>query len=142
MQLAIVYNYIPLMIFPIWVALDRVELHLREASKDLGAGRLRTLLQVTLPLAAPGIVAGSSSCSSRCRATTSRRAARRREGEHARRRGVRRSTSRQQDPASGSALAVSLIIAILVVLGVGAAVVWFFRRLLRANRAVRPVVPA
>ena len=32
-QIGVVYNYLPLMIFPLWVALDRVELHLREASQ-------------------------------------------------------------------------------------------------------------
>jgi spermidine/putrescine transport system permease protein len=57
-QLGVVYNYLPLMIFPLFVALDRLDPALREASKDLGAGRLRTFAQVTLPLAAPGIVAG------------------------------------------------------------------------------------
>jgi spermidine/putrescine transport system permease protein len=57
-QLAIVYNYIGFMILPLYVALDRIEGPLREASKDLGAGRIRTFLQVTFPLASPGIVAG------------------------------------------------------------------------------------
>ena len=57
-QLGVVYNYLPLMIFPLFVALDRLDPALREASKDLGANRVRTFFQVTLPLAAPGIVAG------------------------------------------------------------------------------------
>ena len=57
-QLGVVYNYLPLMILPLFVALDRLEPALREASKDLGAGRLKTLRQVTIPLAMPGIVAG------------------------------------------------------------------------------------
>jgi spermidine/putrescine transport system permease protein len=57
-QLGVVYNYLPLMIFPVFVALDRLDPALREASKDLGAGRVRTFFQVTLPLAAPGVVAG------------------------------------------------------------------------------------
>ena len=38
-QLGVVYNYLPLMIFPLFVALDRLDPALREASKDLGAGR-------------------------------------------------------------------------------------------------------
>ena len=58
MQLGVVYNYLPLMIFPLFVALDRLDPALREASKDLGASRWKTFRQVTLPLAAPGIVAG------------------------------------------------------------------------------------
>jgi spermidine/putrescine transport system permease protein len=57
-QIGVVYNYLPLMIFPLFVALDRLDPALREASKDLFAGRLRTFIQITLPLAAPGIVAG------------------------------------------------------------------------------------
>jgi spermidine/putrescine transport system permease protein len=57
--LAVVYNYLPLMIFPLFVSLDRIEPALREASKDLGAGRLTTFLSVTLPLAAPGLSAGA-----------------------------------------------------------------------------------
>jgi len=57
-QLGIVYNYLPLMVFPLFVALDRLDPALREASKDLGAGRVKTFFSVTLPLAMPGIVAG------------------------------------------------------------------------------------
>lgn len=57
-QLGVVYNYLPLMIFPLFVALDRLDPALREASKDLGANRWKTFRQVTLPLASPGIVAG------------------------------------------------------------------------------------
>ena len=57
-QIGVVYNYLPLMIFPLFVALDRLDPVLREASKDLFASRLKTFFQVTLPLAAPGIIAG------------------------------------------------------------------------------------
>jgi spermidine/putrescine transport system permease protein len=57
-QLGVLYNYLPLMVFPLFVALDRLDPALREASKDLGANRTRTFLKVTLPLAGPGIVAG------------------------------------------------------------------------------------
>jgi spermidine/putrescine transport system permease protein len=57
-QLGIVYNYLPLMIFPLFVALERLDPALREASKDLGASRVKTFFSVTLPLAMPGIVAG------------------------------------------------------------------------------------
>ena len=56
--LAIVYNYVGFMVLPMFVALDRIEHGLREASKDLGAGRISTFCSVTLPLAGPGIVAG------------------------------------------------------------------------------------
>ena len=57
-QIAIVYNYLGFMILPLFVALDRIDHHMREASKDLGANRIRTFAQVTLPLAGPGIAAG------------------------------------------------------------------------------------
>ena len=56
--LGVVYNYLPLMILPLFVAFDRVSGPLREASKDLGAGSITTFLRVTVPLARPGIVAG------------------------------------------------------------------------------------
>lgn len=58
-QLGVVYNYLPLMILPVFVALDRLDPAMREASKDLGANRLKTFRQVTVPLAIPGIVAGA-----------------------------------------------------------------------------------
>ena len=57
-QLGVVYNYLALMIMPLFVTLDRLDPAMREASKDLGASRWKTFRQVTLPLAAPGIVAG------------------------------------------------------------------------------------
>jgi spermidine/putrescine transport system permease protein len=58
-QLGIIYNYLPVAILPIFVALDRIDPELRRASMDLGAGRIATFLQITLPLAAPGIVAAA-----------------------------------------------------------------------------------
>ena len=57
-QIGVVYNYLPLMIMPLYVALERSEASMREASLDLGAGRLRTFVEVTIPLALPGIAAG------------------------------------------------------------------------------------
>jgi spermidine/putrescine transport system permease protein len=56
--IGIVYNYLPLMVFPLYVALERLDRRLVEASKDLGAGRLKTFWQVTLPLTLPGVVTG------------------------------------------------------------------------------------
>jgi spermidine/putrescine transport system permease protein len=57
--MGIVYNYLPLMVFPLYVSLERLDKRLLEASKDLGADRVRTFLQVTLPLTAPGLVSGA-----------------------------------------------------------------------------------
>ncbi len=56
--IGVVYNYLPLMILPLFVAFDRVGPALREASKDLGAGKWSTFFRVTLPLSQPGIIAG------------------------------------------------------------------------------------
>jgi spermidine/putrescine transport system permease protein len=57
-QLGVVYNYLALMILPVYVAFDRIDPALREASRDLGASRWRTFTRISLPLAAPGVAAG------------------------------------------------------------------------------------
>src|SRR3954452_6595822 len=57
--LGLVYGYLPLMIFPLYVTLERMDRTLVEASKDLGAGRWATFRQITLPIALPGLVTGS-----------------------------------------------------------------------------------
>jgi spermidine/putrescine transport system permease protein len=57
--LGIVYNYLPLMIFPLYVTLERLDRTLVEASKDLGAGRWATFRQITLPIIWPGLITGS-----------------------------------------------------------------------------------
>jgi spermidine/putrescine transport system permease protein len=56
--IGIVYGYLPLMVFPIFVSLERLDKRLLEASDDLGASPLRTFLQVTLPMSLPGVVTG------------------------------------------------------------------------------------
>ena len=56
--MGIVYNYLPLMIFPLYVSLERLDKRLLEAAKDLGAGRLKTFWRVTVPLTMPGILTG------------------------------------------------------------------------------------
>jgi spermidine/putrescine transport system permease protein len=57
--LGLVYGYLPLMVFPLYVTLERMDRALVEASKDLGAGRWATFRQVTLPIALPGLITGS-----------------------------------------------------------------------------------
>ncbi|BBZ29297.1 ABC transporter permease [Mycolicibacterium madagascariense] len=57
-QLGVVYNYLPLMILPLYVALERLDPRLLEASRDLGGTAWSTLCHVTIPLARPGITAG------------------------------------------------------------------------------------
>jgi spermidine/putrescine transport system permease protein len=54
----IVYGYLPLMVFPIYVALERLDKRLLEASSDLGSPPWRSFLQVTLPLSMPGVATG------------------------------------------------------------------------------------
>jgi spermidine/putrescine transport system permease protein len=56
--MGIVYNYLPLMVFPLYVSLERLDKRLLEAAKDLGAGRLRAFRRVTVPLTMPGILTG------------------------------------------------------------------------------------
>jgi putative spermidine/putrescine transport system permease protein len=57
--LVFVYVWLPYMILPMQASLERVPTSMLEASADLGASGLRTLWSVTLPLALPGIIAGS-----------------------------------------------------------------------------------
>jgi|TARA_B110000261_G_scaffold28905_1_gene32636 spermidine/putrescine transport system permease protein len=56
--IGIVYGYLPLMVFPIFVSLEKLDRRLLEASNDLGASPLKTFWQVTLPLSMPGIATG------------------------------------------------------------------------------------
>jgi spermidine/putrescine transport system permease protein len=56
--LGIVYAYLPLMVFPIYVSLEKLDKRLLEASDDLGASPFGTFRQVTLPLSAPGVITG------------------------------------------------------------------------------------
>jgi putative spermidine/putrescine transport system permease protein len=53
------YVWLPFMILPVYAALERIPESYLEASQDLGAKRWRTLRSVILPLALPGLVAGS-----------------------------------------------------------------------------------
>ena len=53
------YIWLPFMIIPIFAAIERIPPSLFEASQDLGARAVRTLGRVVLPLALPGIIAGS-----------------------------------------------------------------------------------
>jgi spermidine/putrescine transport system permease protein len=55
----ITYNFLPFMALPLYVALEQVDPRLLEAAKDLYASPARAFLKVTLPLSAPGIVAGT-----------------------------------------------------------------------------------
>jgi spermidine/putrescine transport system permease protein len=53
------YNFLPFMILPIYASLERIDLSLIEAARDLYASSATAFRKVTLPLTAPGIVAGT-----------------------------------------------------------------------------------
>ncbi len=55
----ITYNFLPFMALPLYVSLEQIDPRLLEAAKDLYASPVRAFLRVTLPLSAPGIVAGT-----------------------------------------------------------------------------------
>ncbi len=55
----IVTGYLPLMILPLYATLEKLDGSLLEAAHDLGARPWKAFLTVTLPLSAPGILAGS-----------------------------------------------------------------------------------
>jgi ABC-type spermidine/putrescine transport system, permease component I len=53
------YNFLPFMVLPLYVALEKVDHQLVEAATDLYASRTQAFLRVTLPLSMPGVFAGS-----------------------------------------------------------------------------------
>jgi spermidine/putrescine transport system permease protein len=55
--LVLLYAWVPFVTLPIFVALENMDRRLLEAATDLGASRLRAFTKITLPIAAPGIVA-------------------------------------------------------------------------------------
>jgi len=54
----LVYNFLPFMVLPIYVALERIDRSLLEAASDLFANKRDRFLQVVLPLSLPGVFAG------------------------------------------------------------------------------------
>src|SRR4030095_1540570 len=57
--LAVVYGYLPFVVTPIYATLERLDPALVEAAADLGARPLTTVFRIVVPLARPGIAAGS-----------------------------------------------------------------------------------
>ncbi len=55
----ITYNFLPFMALPLYVSLEKIDRRLIEAATDLYASRRQAFLRITLPLALPGIIAGS-----------------------------------------------------------------------------------
>jgi spermidine/putrescine transport system permease protein len=55
----ITYNFLPFMALPLYVSLEQIDPRMIEAAKDLYSSSATTFLRVTLPLSAPGMVAGT-----------------------------------------------------------------------------------
>ena len=58
--IGMVYNFLPYMVLPLYVALNRIDDSIIEAARDLGANHYQTLKRVLLPLSMPGIISGST----------------------------------------------------------------------------------
>ena len=134
--LAVVYNYLPLMILPAFVSLERIDSAMREASKDLGAGRVKTFFSVTLPLAAPGIAAGAMLVfiplvGDYVTATILGGAKGNMIGNV-----IASFAIVAQDLPKGAAAAVVLILLIIGVVALALLVSWVIRKVLARNRAV------
>ena len=57
--LGLVHSYLPYMILTCYISIDAIDTQLLEAARSLGAGKLTILFRLIVPLALPGIVAGS-----------------------------------------------------------------------------------
>ena len=58
-MIGMLYVYLPLMVLPIYAAMERLDFTLVEAAYDLYGSRWRVLRQVVFPLVKPGVIAGS-----------------------------------------------------------------------------------
>lgn len=56
--IGMVYDYFPFMLLPVYNTVSRIDKDLLNASRDLGAGSVRTFFRITLPLSLPGIISG------------------------------------------------------------------------------------
>ncbi|MFG1707618.1 ABC transporter permease [Nonomuraea sp. M3C6] len=54
----LLYSYLPLMVLPLYTAIEKLDPELREASANLGAAPFTTFRKVTLPLTVPGVLTG------------------------------------------------------------------------------------
>ncbi len=57
--IGLVYNLLPFMILPLYANLEKLDLRLIDAAKDLGANRFTVLFKILIPLTLPGIIGGS-----------------------------------------------------------------------------------
>lgn len=56
--LGMVYNYLPYMVLPLYISLTKIDKHILEAARDLGANSWQTFIKIILPLTLPGAVSG------------------------------------------------------------------------------------
>jgi len=57
--LGMIYILFPYMVLPLFASIDKLDFSLLEASNDLGANKVKTFFNVTLPLTSPGIFSGT-----------------------------------------------------------------------------------
>jgi spermidine/putrescine transport system permease protein len=57
--LGYIYTWLPFMILPLYVSMEKLDKRLLEAAKDLGANSLMVFLRIVIPLTAPGAIAGT-----------------------------------------------------------------------------------
>jgi putrescine transport system permease protein len=60
--IGIVYSYLPFMVLPLYASLEKMDESLLEAAADLGCPQWKAFCLVTVPLSAPGIMAGALLC--------------------------------------------------------------------------------
>jgi putrescine transport system permease protein len=60
--IGIIYSYLPFMVLPLYATLEKLDESLLEAAADLGCPRGKIFWEVTLPLSAPGVLAGALLC--------------------------------------------------------------------------------
>ena len=59
MVCGLTYNFLPFMVLPLYASLEKIDLRLIEAGKDLYANGFTAFRKITLPLSMPGVVAGT-----------------------------------------------------------------------------------
>ena len=141
-QIGVVYNYLPLMIFPLFVALDRLDPALREGEQGPVRRPAGDVPQVTLPLARPGIVAGIvlvfvPLAGDYITANLLGGAKGNMPGNL-----VASQFTQSQNPPLGAAVAVILVIGILGFLALGFLAGWVIGRLNRVDRRLGSIVTA
>ncbi len=58
--IGMVYTLLPFMILPIYASIEKIDMRLLEAARDLGAGAIAQFTKIIIPLSMPGIIAGST----------------------------------------------------------------------------------